>query len=573
MLVEDAATYTGGGVVSTLADKGHQAPERIGDYRIVRQLGAGGFGAVYEGVHVTLGRRAAIKLLHAELSSNPEMAVRFVNEARAASIIRHAGIVDVSDIGQLPSGAVFIIMEFLEGTTLRAHLRSGDGRLPLLPTLQLGQQIAAALAAAHSKGVVHRDLKPDNVMLLPDPLVPGGLRTKLVDFGIAKLGEEHSIPQQQKTRTGLLMGTPAYMSPEQCRGAGLVEDRSDVYSLGVILYQMLVGRRPFEGEGDGEIIGQHLFAEPRPLREIDPSLDRQTTDLIHRMLRKDPKDRPTAAEVAEALLQRMQAEGATLPGPGAALALATLTPTPTISRAAPSRRGAAGFLVGFGLLLAAAAAYFTLGPRRPSPAIQTPPAAPSAVVAANLPAPVASGAAVAAVPPTPGPATPPAVGAFSDGAATRPEGPKAKGPRSRSGADERARGRAGKADPTPAGPTTAPAPTESPSPPPAASSPPTPATPPSGSDTQVKATVDAAKVDYAFGRYASALSLARTVPQDRVAGRIIGAAACRLGDLAQASDAHKGAAAAERSYIETECQKVGVQLVNGRFSRAAAPSP
>jgi tRNA A-37 threonylcarbamoyl transferase component Bud32 len=569
MLVEDAATYTGGGVVSTLADKGHQAPERIGDYRIVRQLGAGGFGAVYEGVHVTLGRRAAIKLLHAELSSNPEMAVRFVNEARAASIIRHAGIVDVSDIGQLPSGAVFIIMEFLEGTTLRAHLRSGDGRLPLLPTLQLGQQIAAALAAAHSKGVVHRDLKPDNVMLLPDPLVPGGLRTKLVDFGIAKLGEEHSIPQQPKTRTGLLMGTPAYMSPEQCRGAGLVEDRSDVYSLGVILYQMLVGRRPFEGEGDGEIIGQHLFTEPRPLREIDPSLDRQATDLIHRMLRKDPKDRPTAVEVAEALLQGMQAQGPTLAVSQKPGDLATLTPTPTVSGTAAGRRGLGGPVIVGGLLVVAAAVFFTLGPGRPSSAVQTPPPATPAVVAANIPAPLPSSAPPAAAPP----ATPPPAGADNDGPAAHREGPKAKGSRSRPGADERARGRFGKAEPTPAGPTTAPAPAEPPSPPPAVSSPPPPAAPPAGSDTQVKATVDAAKVDYAFGRYASALSLARTVPQDRVAGRIIGAAACRLGDLAQASDAHKGAAAAERSYIETECQKVGVQLVNGRFSKAAAPSP
>lgn len=554
-----------------MGDAQQKAPERIGEYRIVRRLGAGGFGAVYEGLHPTLGRRAAIKLLHAELSAKPEMAVRFLNEARAANIIRHAGIVDVSDIGQLPSGEVFIVMEFLDGTTLRAHLKKGDGRLPLLSTLQLGQQIAAALAAAHSKGVVHRDLKPDNVMLLNDPLVPGRLRTKLVDFGIAKLAAEHSAPLQQKTRTGALMGTPAYMSPEQCRGAGLVEDKSDVYSLGIILYQMLVGRRPFESEGEGEILAMHLFTEPRPLLEVDPTLDRETTELVHRMLRKDPKERPSMAEVAEALLQLMQTQGHSSSSSASAGGLATLTPPQTISSPAGSRRGGQGLLIGGGLLLAVgvAAAVFTLGPRRPSPVGPTSSPAMTAAPATIVPPPASTPVPIAAPPVA---ATPPA-NPGDEGAATHPDGAKPNGSRHRPGATDRARGRVAKTDPTPAATATAAVASAASSPPSGATSPPPPAATPQGVDTQTKATVDAAKVDYAFGRYASALSLARSVRQDRVAGRIIGAASCRLGDLSQANEAHQSAATAERSYIEAECQKVGVKLVNGRFVAANPAAP
>ena len=572
LTAEGPVSYTEGGVLSTLSEAQRKAPERIGEYRIVRQLGAGGFGAVYEGLHDGLGRRAAIKVLHAELSSNSEMAVRFVNEARAANIIRHSGIVDVSDIGQLPSGAVYIIMEFLEGTTLRAHLKEEGGRLPLLPTLRLGQQIAAALAAAHSKGVVHRDLKPDNVMLLSDPLVAGGLRTKLVDFGIAKLAEEHSVPEQKKTRTGMLMGTPAYMSPEQCRGAGLVEAKSDVYSLGIILYQMLVGRRPFESDGEGEILGMHLFAEPKPLLEIDATLDRETTELVHRMLRKDPKDRPSMTEVAEALLRRMQTLGESSSPNVSAGGRATLTPTPTIHRAAATRRGLPSFLIGGGVLLVAGAVvcFIAFGSHSHSPPAPTSASAPISAPPATLAGPAPSSAPVSA-PPI---AAPPPVGADRGIAAAPPDDAKPKGGRHRRGSDERAGGRVGKGElPPELPPTAAQAPASTQTTTATPSSPPVPAAAPAGPDPQVKATVDAAKVDYAFGRYAQAMSLARGARNDRIAGRILGAAACRVGDLTQAGEAYQGAAAAERSYIEAECQKAGVKLVNGRFVSAAPVSP
>jgi serine/threonine-protein kinase len=236
-------------------------PATIGPYRMLRRLGQGGMGAVYEAVHETIERRVAIKLLHPEYAQNPDVMARFFNEARAVNRIDHPGLVQVSDYGRLPDGVAYIVMEFLKGESLGSRIRNLDGALPLAQTLQLARQIADALTAAHEKGIVHRDLKPDNVMIVPDAVAPGGERTKLLDFGIAKLAEE-AQPGRPRTRVDAVMGTPHYIAPEQCRKANAVDDKADVYSLGVMLYQMLCGRLPFDGEGAGEILAKHLYEQP-----------------------------------------------------------------------------------------------------------------------------------------------------------------------------------------------------------------------------------------------------------------------------------------------------------------------
>jgi serine/threonine protein kinase len=161
--------------------------QRIGSYRVVRKIGQGGMGAVYEAVHEQLGRRAAIKLLRKELSQDPQIVIRFFNEGKAASRIEHSGIVQIFEYGHLPDQTAYIIMEFLRGEALSARLRSLGGKLPLADLLRISRQIASALAATHAKGIIHRDLKPDNIMLVPDSEMPGGERVKILDFGVAKV--------------------------------------------------------------------------------------------------------------------------------------------------------------------------------------------------------------------------------------------------------------------------------------------------------------------------------------------------------------------------------------------------
>jgi serine/threonine protein kinase len=197
--------------------------EVIGSYRVLRQLGAGGMGVVYLAQHTVIGRHAAIKLLLPQYSADPEIVGRFFNEARTAALIRHPGLVDVYDFGRLPDGSAYLVMEYLTGETL-ASMLARHGRLPEELALALARQIAGAVGAAHHKGIVHRDLKPDNIFVVQDEEVPVGMRARILDFGIAKLSvelAEHGV----KTRTGSFIGTPVYMSPEQCRGARTVDGR------------------------------------------------------------------------------------------------------------------------------------------------------------------------------------------------------------------------------------------------------------------------------------------------------------------------------------------------------------
>ncbi|MFO0579220.1 MAG: protein kinase [Polyangia bacterium] len=278
----------------------------VGSYRILRQLGEGGMGMVFEAMHESIARRVAIKVLHAEYARNPEAARRFFNEARAVNLIEHPSLVQISDFGQLPDGTAYLIMELLRGESL-AHRFRRVGPMPVVQVLQIGWQIADVLCAAHTQQIVHRDLKPENLMLVPDPVAPGGERVKVLDFGIAKVARSG----QPLTQSRVIMGTPKYMSPEQCRGAGEVDDRSDVYSLGVMLYELLAGKAPFEGE-QGELIGRHLFMEPPNLGSLVAHLPPPLVSLVHGLLAKDKASRPRMADVRAALGQQLTAAGSTV---------------------------------------------------------------------------------------------------------------------------------------------------------------------------------------------------------------------------------------------------------------------
>jgi serine/threonine-protein kinase len=328
----------------------------LGSYLLVQKLGEGGMGAVYEAVHQQLGRRVAIKILHKEFSARPEIAQRFFNEARAVNIVQHPGIVGIFDYGQLPDGVTYLVMEYLAGESLAARLLRYGGRLGL-EGLPLFRQIASALVAAHEKSIVHRDLKPGNIMIVPDAETLGGERAKILDFGVAKVAVENLGPgaDQLRTRSGVIMGTPMYMAPEQCRGAAGVNDRADVYSLGIMIYQMLVGRPPFIADGMAEVMAMHLHSPPPPLSQFDPSLPAPLTQLVQRMLVKAPAARPAMKEVVQELellgVKGTQPLSAYVPrrptgDPGEVLSIEAQLPTVTTGVAMPGPSGSPGSIEG-----------------------------------------------------------------------------------------------------------------------------------------------------------------------------------------------------------------------------------
>jgi serine/threonine-protein kinase len=264
--------------------------QRVNNFLILRMLGEGGMGAVYEALHPTLRKRVAIKVLRRELAFDAAVVQRFFNEARAASSIRHPNIIDIIDLGLLPDGVPYLMMELLEGESL-AQLLAREGPLPIERAVDLGLQAARALEAAHRKGIVHRDLKPDNLFLIADPTNPGHQQIKVLDFGIAKLlGDLSAI--SVNTVAGQVFGTPPYMSPEQCRGqAGETDHRSDVYSLGIILYEMLCGKPPFSGGGLGDVMMMHLTTEPLAPGRLRPDLPPALEEVITTALAKRPAER------------------------------------------------------------------------------------------------------------------------------------------------------------------------------------------------------------------------------------------------------------------------------------------
>jgi eukaryotic-like serine/threonine-protein kinase len=273
----------------------------INNYEIKSVLGQGAMGSVYLAEHPVLRRRAAIKVLKREYAQHPTEVSRFINEARAASAVRHPGIIEVYDVGTLPDGLPYLMMEMLEGETL-AHRLGRLGRLELDEAVDVAIQAGRALAAAHDRGIVHRDLKPDNLFLVPDPAAPGRQKVKVLDFGIAKLLGNFTA-SGVRTHTGSMVGTPLYMSPEQCRGiSSEVDHRADVYTLGVILYEMLTGAPPFVSEAVGDLLVMHLEQAPRLPRELDAGIPDWVEAAVLRALEKDRAARfATAADLVRAL--------------------------------------------------------------------------------------------------------------------------------------------------------------------------------------------------------------------------------------------------------------------------------
>ncbi len=256
-------------------------------------------GLVFLGEHTLLGRRAAIKTLLPTVASSAEIVERFFNEARATSAISDPGVIQIFDFGYHVDGTAYIVMELLEGEPLSARI-DRLGKLALGDVLRIARQIASSLAAAHARDIIHRDLKPENIFLVHDAEAQGGERSKILDFGICKVGTCDATV----TQSGAMVGTPVYMSPEQCRGTGNVDHRADIYAFGCLVFHMLTGRPPFLGEASGELIVAHLREEPPPASRFVEDLPAGVDGLVQRCLAKDPDDRFSAmTELLVALVE------------------------------------------------------------------------------------------------------------------------------------------------------------------------------------------------------------------------------------------------------------------------------
>ena len=302
-----------------MTDEGMQ----LGGYRLLSMIGHGGMGEVWLAEHALIGRRAAIKVLRPSISESEEVVTRFFNEARAAAAISDPGIVQIYDFGHHSDGKAFIVMELLDGETLADRL-DRVGALPIADALRVIRQVASSLGAAHARAIVHRDLKPENIFIVRDPEVPGGERAKILDFGIAKLVDD---PFAVKTHTSALLGTPMFMSPEQCRGAGQVDKRTDIYSLGCVLYTAIVGATPFEASGLGELLAMHMLQAPVRPSERRPGIPQAVEALIGKCMAKQPEHRfANGGELAAAIDAVLQRESA------AAMHHASGTPQPAPAR-------------------------------------------------------------------------------------------------------------------------------------------------------------------------------------------------------------------------------------------------
>jgi len=380
---------------SFLVDLAEGTP--VGEYEIQAQIGEGAMSTVYSAIHPLIGKTVAIKVLKPELCANQATVDRFVQEAQAVNRIGHPNIVDVYSLGELPDGRAYMVMEWLRGEALKA--RVGRGPLPALEACEILDAIAQALEAAHGKDIVHRDLKPDNVFLHQ---IEGGPHTvKLLDFGIAKLMRTQAI---EKTQTGSMLGTPSYISPEQARGVD-VTPRSDIYSLGVMAYEMLSGRLPFEGETAMDLVVKHLNEEPPPLGAF-VRVPRALETCVMRMLAKDPALRPGLADIRQILAD-----------PTRRLS------TYTMAKVKPQRRGRTLALALAGAAALAVGAVTAWQLVRPSEDAR------AEAMAAPAPAPApAEGAPAAAAPPSvPAPTPAPAVEAAPAQAATAPTPPAEPG--------------------------------------------------------------------------------------------------------------------------------------------------
>ena len=307
--------------------------QTVGNYIVTAKLGEGGMGTVFLAQHPVIGSKVALKAIHPEYARSPEVVARFVNEARAVNQIGHDHIIDIHDFGTTPAGDFYFIMEYLSGEML-SDQRGRQVVFSPTRALHIVAQIADALAASHERGVIHRDLKPDNIFLITRDGRPDFV--KVLDFGLAKLTTASGAVPAFTTDAGIIMGTPYYMSPEQCEGRAELDHRTDVYSLGVILFEMLTGHVPFAGEGYGEVMTKHISLPPPAARKFVPELPIALEAILSRALAKDPDARfQTMAEFREVLLST---ESALSPPPAPAAERDPSGPLPldvAISRPTP----------------------------------------------------------------------------------------------------------------------------------------------------------------------------------------------------------------------------------------------
>ena len=273
--------------------------EYIGAYRVVGHVAEGGMASVYRGLNEEINKQVAIKVMHPALNSKPLMASRFLNEVKLVNQIQNPGIVNIFDFGKTSSGLLYLVMEFLDGVPLSGLFVRKD-KLPISNLVILFQQISLALVAVHERMIIHRDLKPSNVMVVPDLAVPGGLRAKILDFGIAKLMEISDETPSLRTEAGVLIGTPAFMAPEQIQDPSQVSFCSDVYALGIMLYEALAGQLPFKGT-DLNVMLQNMTMPVPALPTESGQVPVELAALVAKMTQRDPAQRPTMPQVAEAL--------------------------------------------------------------------------------------------------------------------------------------------------------------------------------------------------------------------------------------------------------------------------------
>ncbi len=376
----------------------------VGEYRIEKKIGEGAYGKVYSALHPVIGKHAAIKVLNRKFSSDPQVVSRFVSEARAVNQIRHRHIIDIFSFGTLEDGLQYFVMELLEGSTLNKYLKQ-HGRLSPEEAIPILRGIGRALDAAHAASVAHRDLKPENVFVSFDE--DGRCYPKLLDFGIAKLmgdeGEHH-------TRTGALMGSPGYMSPEQCRGKN-VDHRTDIYAMGVMCHELLTGKRPFTGESTMDLMFKHAKEPPPPMSTLCPAIPASLDEPVLRMLAKEPADRPdTLAAAIDALAlaahhagfdvplttkvgstggasgRQRAAPGSDFPAGQIGAATNAALETDVAGASKQRRRGSTWVMVAVGLLVCGGAIGFVM-----TRSADSPDSAPASSVSAAAASPVSAG--------------------------------------------------------------------------------------------------------------------------------------------------------------------------------------
>jgi serine/threonine-protein kinase len=403
-----------------------------GKYRVERAIGAGGMGAVYKATHTRTGKAVALKWLRPKLAAEPRAAQRFIREARASARVRHPNVVDIYDVEE-HGGQAFLVLELLEGETLRDVLRR--------KTLGIGESLALlvpamrGVAAAHAQGVVHRDIKPDNLFITRDLGDPSRVIPKVLDFGISKLAADTPLAEGTLTATGAMLGTPHYMSLEQLQGAE-ADARSDIYAFGVVLYECFTGKRPFDSDNFSAIVVKVATETPIDALLLRPDLPLGLRDVMEKaMARKREQRYPSMQTLIDALLPFLSAE-ASLPVEAAAAAAAVPSDNPPLADGQPTRTTARqrdsaapgassslrGMLAALALLAISGGSWWWLRPAHRSDAPTRHAAAANAAARAAPPAHQVDGDAPVNGGPSHAPTPPRAIG--TDTAATAPRGAK-----------------------------------------------------------------------------------------------------------------------------------------------------